>query len=214
MPKQGHFAKSTRVKQLNNFKVKKHFPGNTIPDSQLTDFLVARFALTAKKRVPQESQETVQRFLIELADQLLAYHGKLSDLVPALLQDINHRAPWQFYLQLLPEWGLLQDFLKKEVPAVPLRQRCYLTGTLTATEVELVVARLLAEKASAITLLKRPNTPAALRQQTAQMLLTTIYQDGQIDWTKVRALLGPFPFQVDPSLDSGTKEWLTALSQQ
>lgn len=214
MPKQGHFAKSTRVKQLNNFKVKKHFPGNIIPDSQLTDFLVARFALTAKKRVPRNSQETVQRFLIELADQLLAYHGKLSELVPALLQDINHRAPWQFYMQLLPEWDLLQDFLKKEVPAVPLRQRCYVTGTLTREEVSSAVARLLADKASAITFLKQPNAPAALRQQTAKMLLTTVCRDGQIDWDKVRALLAPFPFQVDPSLDAGTKEWLTALSRQ
>lgn len=214
MPKQGHFAKSTRIKQLNNFKVKKHFPGNTIPDSQLTDFLVARFALTAKKRVPRDSQEAVQRFLIELADQLLAYHGKLSDLVPVLLQDINHRAPWQFYMQLLPEWDLLQDFLKKEAPAVPLRQRCYLTGLLTKEEVSLVVAQLLADKASAITFLKQPNAPAALRQQTAKMLLATIYHDSQIDWSKVRALLAPFPFQVDPNLDAGTKEWLTALSRQ
>ncbi|WP_267201879.1 hypothetical protein [Limosilactobacillus kribbianus] len=214
MPKQGHFAKSTRLKQLNNFKVKKHFPGNIIPDTQLTDFLVARFALTAKKRVTREAQETVQRFLIELADQLLNYHGKLGDLVPVLLQDINHRAPWQFYLQLLPEWNLLQSFLEKEVPAVPLRQRCYLTGTLTKEEVSAVVARLLADKASAITFLKQPNAPTILRQQTAKMLLATIYQNGQIDWDKVRALLAPFPFQVDSSLDAETKEWLTTLSRQ
>ncbi|WP_373842049.1 hypothetical protein [Limosilactobacillus sp.] len=214
MPKQGHFAKSTRLKQLNNFKVKRHFPGNTIPNSQLTDFLVVRFALTVKQRIPKSSRETVQRFLIEVADQLLKYQGNLVNLVPALLRDINHRAPWQFYRQLLPEWGKLQKFLKKEVPAVPLKQRCYLTGTITTAALTKIVAQLLAGKASAITFLKQPNAPISLRQQTTKMLLAAVYQEGKIDWVKVRALLAPFPFQIDPQLDAGTKKWLTTLSQQ
>lgn len=63
MPKQGHFAKSSRLKQLNNFKVKRpQVAGNEISGDQLTDFLVVRFALTAKKRVPAVAQETSQRF--------------------------------------------------------------------------------------------------------------------------------------------------------
>ncbi len=70
MPKQGHFAKSMRTKQINDFKVKRNATGATIDDEQLTDFLVVRFALTAKKRVQSEARETAQRFLIEICDSL------------------------------------------------------------------------------------------------------------------------------------------------
>lgn len=214
MPKQGQFAKSSRRQRINNFKMRRHQQGDTIRPDQLTDFLLVRFNLTAKKRVPGEAQETVQRFLIEVSDRLLAANGDLEALIPGLLRDINHRAPWQFYMQLLPEWPLLQAFLKKEVPAVPLAQRCYLANLPTVDELTKTVGQLLAEKIAAITFLKQPNVPAVMREQTAQRLLISIYRDGQIDWAKVRALLAPFPFTVDPSLDGGTQKWLRALSQR
>lgn len=213
MPKQGQFAKSTRLKQLNNFKVRRHQQGQAITTDQLPDFLLVRFNLTAKKRIPHAAQETTQRFLIEILDQLVASQGDLASLVPELLDDINHRAPWQFYMQLLPQWNLLQDFLKKELPAVPLAKRCYVTTTVTAIDLTKTVAQLLAKKAAAITFLKQPNVPAAMRQQTAQLLYGSIYHDGTIDWDRVRALLSPFPFTIDPQLDEGTRQWLQALSQ-
>ncbi len=213
MPKQGQFAKSARLKQLNNFKVRRHQQGQITTD-QLPDFLLVRFNLTAKKRVPQAAQETVQRFLIEVLDQLVEAGGDLATLVPELLADINHRAPWQFYMQLLPQWDLLQDFLKRELPAVPLATRCYVTSTVDTADLVQEGARLLAKKAAAITFLKRPNVPAAMQQQTAQLLYKSIYHDGVIDWAKVRALLAPFPFTIDPQLDEGTRQWLQELSQQ
>lgn len=213
MPKQGQFAKSARLKQLNNFKVRSHQQGQTITAEQLPDFLLVRFNLTAKKRIPHIAQETAQRFLIEVLDQLVKAKGDLASLIPELLTDINHRAPWQFYMQLLPQWDLLQDFLKKELPAAPLEKRCYVTTTVTSADLIKMVAQLLAKKAAAITFLKRPNVPAAMQQQTAQLLYGSIYHDGAIDWTKVRALLSPFPFTIDPQLDEGTRQWLQALSQ-
>lgn len=212
MPKQGQFAKSARLKRVNNFKVRRHQQGQTIEDDQLTDFLLVRFNLTAKKRVPRAAQETVQRFLIEVSDQLIAANGDLATLVSDLLDDVNHRAPWQFYRQLLPQWTLLQDFLKKELPAVPLASRRYVTTTVTTADLTELVARLLAKKAAAITFLKRPNVSAAMQAQMAQLLVASIYSSGMVDWDKVRALLAPFPFKVDDDLDAGTKEWLRQLA--
>lgn len=212
MPKQGHFAKSTRHQQLNNFKVKRQDTTGTIRVADFTDYLLVRFALTAKKRVPQSAQETVQRFLIEIADNLLANQGNLATVVPQLLRDINHRAPWQFYMQVLPQWELIQNFLKKEVPAVPLKQRYYITQEISTAALTKLVGQLMAQKAAAITLLKTPQTGSALRRQTAQLLLPTLYHDHQIDWAKVRALFNPFPFQVDEHLDTASQAWLTELS--
>lgn len=212
MPKQGQFAKSARLKQLNNFKVRRHQQGQITTD-QLPDFLLVRFNLTAKKRLPNTAQETAQRFLIEVLDQLVEFDGDLAKLVPELLADINHRAPWQFYMQLLPQWNLLQDFLKKELPAVPLATRRYVTTTVDTVDLVQETARLLAKKAAAITFLKRPNVPVAMQQQTAQLLYKSIYHDGAIDWEKVRALLTPFPFTIDSRLDEGTRQWLQELCQ-
>lgn len=212
MPKQGQFAKSSRIKQLNNFKVKRHGQGNTISTDQFTDYLLVRFALTSKKKIAKGSQETVQRFLIEVCDQLLKNNGDLS-FIPSLLADINHRAPWQFYMKILPEWPRLQSFLQREVPAVPLAKRCYLKGQLSEGELTKSVAQLLATKAAAITFLKQPNAPTSLKEQTVELLLPSIYQHGQIEWSKVRTLLAPFPYQVSADLDKGTREWLLKLSQ-
>lgn len=214
MPKQGHFAKSSRLKHLNQFKVKQQNKVAQINKQDFTDYLLVRFALTAKKRVPQTSQETVQRFLIEISDHLLESHGDLATLLPALLQELNHRAPWQFYMEIIPEWDLVQDFLKKEVPAVPISPRCYITTTISQATITKQVGKLLANKAATITLLKHSGSNKQLQQQTAHLLLPAIMPEGKIDWAKVRMLLSPFPFQVDTSLDKGSQEWLTELSRR
>lgn len=213
MPKQGHFAKSSRVKQLNNFKVKRQQQGQIIANDQLTDFLVVRYALTFKKRVPVAAQETIQRLLIEISDQLVKDNGDLPKIVLPLLQKLNSRVPWQFLKQVVEEWADLQKFLQKEVPAVPLRERLRITQTLTVKTVKDETAKLLATKAAAITFLKQPQLAATMTEQTARLLLPTIYHDNKIDWSKVQALLQPFPFNIDESLDDGTKKWLVALSK-
>ena len=214
MPKQGQFAKSTRTKQLNSFNVKRRGGGNTIPTDQLTDFLVVRFALTAKKRVAPTAQETVQRFLIELADRLVEANGNLVQLVPPLLAKLNSQVPWQFYAQVTANWDLLQRFLVKELPAVPLAQRLRVTAQLSTGQLNQLVAEQLAQKGAAATLLGRGPLPPAQTQLVAKQLLAALYRDGQIDWQQVRALLAPLPYQPAPELDLPTRQWLTALAQQ
>lgn len=214
MPKQGQFAKSTRTKQLNSFKVKRRGGGNTIPTDQLTDFLVVRFALTAKKRVTPAAQETVQRFLIELADRLVEANGDLVQLVPPLLTKLNSQVPWQFYAQVTANWDLLQRFLVKELPAVPLDQRLRVTAQLSTGQLNQLVAEQLAQKGAAATLLGRGQLPPAQTQLVAKQLLAALYRDGQVDWQQVRALLAPLPYQPAPDLGLPTRQWLTALAQQ
>ncbi len=215
MPKQGHFAKSSRLKQLNNFKVKRpQVAGNEISGDQLTDFLVVRFALTAKKRVPAVAQETSQRFLIEVSDQLTNHQGNLSLIVPAVIRKFNPQVPWQFFQQLLANWALLQRFLVKELPAVPLNPRLRITEQVAVDELAQLVAHQLAIKGAATTLLNRPQVTPALKQRTTQLLLATLYQGGQVNWTQVRALLAPLPYQPPVELDASTREWLLDLSRQ
>lgn len=215
MPKQGHFAKSSRLKQLNNFKVKRpQVAGNEISGDQLTDFLVVRFALTAKKRVPAVAQETSQRFLIEVSDQLTNHQGNLSLIVPAVIRKLNPQVPWQFFQQLLANWALLQRFLVKELPAVPLNPRLRITEQVAVDELAQLVAHQLAIKGAATTLLNRPQVTLALKQRTTQLLLATLYQGGQVNWTQVRALLAPLPYQPPVELDASTREWLLDLSRQ
>ena len=214
MPKQGQFAKSTRTKQLNSFNVKRRGGGNTIPTDQLTDFLVVRFALTAKKRVAPTAQETVQRFLIELADRLVEDNGNLVQLVPPLLAKLNSQVPWQFYAQVTANWDLLQRFLVKELPAVPLAQRLRVTTQLSTGQLNQLVAEQLAQKGAAATLLGRGPLPPAQTQLVAKQLLAALYRDGQVDWQQVRALLAPLPYQPAADLDLPTRQWLTALAQQ
>lgn len=215
MPKQGHFAKSSRLKQLNNFKVKRpQVAGNEISGDQLTDFLVVRFALTAKKRVPAVAQETSQRFLIEVSDQLTNHQGNLSLIVPAVIRKLNPQVPWQFFQQLLANWALLQRFLVKELPAVPLNPRLRITEQVAVDELAQLVAHQLAIKGAATTLLNRPQVTPALKQRTTQLLLATLYQGGQVNWTQVRALLAPLPYQPPVKLDASTREWLLDLSRQ
>ena len=214
MPKQGHFAKSTRVKQLNNFKDKRHASGATIADDQLTDFLVVRFALTAKKRVPKVAQESTQRFLIEIGGALIGENGDLSKIVPARLKKVNAQVPWQFFKQIVDNWALLQKFLVKEVPAVPLTKQLLVKNQLTTAELGRAVAQLLAQKVAAISLVNQHQSAGAKQKQLAQMLMTTICPAGHLDWAKVKALLGPLPYTPDPALDQPTREWLNQLSQQ
>ena len=214
MPKQGHFAKSMRTKQLNDFKVKRNATGATIDDEQLTDFLVVRFALTAKKRVQSGARETAQRFLIEICDSLQENDGDLQAIIPNLLSSLNARVPWQFYPEILGEWDLLQKFLQKELPAVPLEKRLRIKHPVTTQEMETLIAKLLARKITTITFINQPGVDPHKKDQMVTMMLTTIYHDQTIEWDKVRLLLAPFKFEIALELDEETKDWLKKLAEK
>lgn len=214
MPKQGQFAKATRLKQLNNFKTKRHQgKGNIINANQFTDYLVVRFALTAKKRVSKPAQETTQRLLIEIADRLVGMHGDLAKLIPEIINRLNSQVPWQFFKQVTDNWELLQNFLVKEVPAVPLADRVRISNQVALNDLNRLVATALAEKGAATTLLNQAKSNPTKQRQTTKLLLLAIYRERQVDWSKVAALLSPLPYQPDPSLDRATRDWLIALSK-
>ncbi len=214
MPKQGHFAKSMRTKQINDFKVKRNATGATIDDERLTDFLVVRFALTAKKRVQSGARETAQRFLIEICDSLQENDGDLQAIIPNLLSSLNARVPWQFYPEILGEWDLLQKFLQKELPAVPLEKRLRIKHPVTTQEMETLIAKLLARKITTITFINQPGVDPHKKDQMVTMMLTTIYHDQTIEWDKVRLLLAPFKFEIALELDEETKDWLKKLAEK
>lgn len=70
MPKQGQFARQSRQSKLKATKQKLRRQKQTITDQQMSDFLVVRYALTLRQRTAANSQETLQRFIQEIADHL------------------------------------------------------------------------------------------------------------------------------------------------
>ncbi|MFR0771654.1 MAG: hypothetical protein ACLSH6_06790 [Limosilactobacillus pontis] len=99
------------------------------------------------------------------------------------MADINHRAPWQFYMQLLPQWTLLQDFLKGAASG-PTGDTLLCDHNDDDSRADPAGGKLLAEKAAAITFLKQPDIPATMRKRTSQLLVASIYAGGVIDWDR------------------------------
>jgi hypothetical protein len=211
MPKQGRFAASKRVKQLNNFHQKhQQHESRAIDNDQFTDFLLVRFALTTKKKLPVDSRESLQRFLQELTPQLVANHGQVEESIRPLLVKLRTRVPWQFFCQVSDQWETFQHFLKREVPAVPLNQRLPITNLLTAQEFNSLLADSLAEQVVAFTTLQT-KLPATMKRAMVEQMRTSIFDGKTIDWEKVRTLFAPVKFDVDSAPDEKTRQWLLDL---
>ena len=213
MPKQGQFAKSSRLKQLNQFKVKQHSQQNVIDDEQFVDYVILRFNLTSKKRLEKNIQESNQRFLIEILDACQEQNLDLIATIPELLQKLNSRVPWQFYRQIIAGWEVLQQFIRRELPGVPLKKQILVSGTLTKEDLTKMVAEELATKATAMTFLNHP-VSKQIQEVTKSRLLQAVYQGNKINWQQIETLFKPFPLTIDPQLDQGTKEWLMALEKE
>lgn len=213
MPKQGQFAKSSRLKQLNQFKVKQHSQQNVIDDEQFVDYVVLRFNLTSKKRLEKNIQESNQRFLIEILGACQEQNLDLTATIPELLQKLNSRVPWQFYRQIIAGWEVLQQFIRRELPGVPLKKQILVSGTLTKEDLTKMVAEELATKATAMTFLNHP-VSKQIQEVTKSRLLQAVYQGNKINWQQIETLFKPFPLTIDPQLDQGTKEWLMALEKE
>lgn len=212
MPKQGQFAKSSRLKQLNQFKVKQHSQQNVIDDEQFVDYVILRFNLTSKKRLEKNIQESNQRFLIEILGACQEQNLDLTATIPELLQKLNSRVPWQFYRQIIAGWEVLQQFIRRELPGVPLKKQILVSGTLTKEDLTKKVAEELATKATAMTFLNHP-VSKQIQEVTKSRLLQAVYQENKINWQQIETLFKPFPLTIDPQLDQGTKEWLMALEK-
>lgn len=213
MPKQGHFAVSRRRQKIRQFKVKRHDKGKTIDPAKLTDFLLVRFALTGKRRVPASHQESAQRFLQELIPAIRDHHGDVTRAVSQLLPNIRTRVPWQFFRQVCDEWPLLSHFLRRELPAVPLEKRLAVQNMPDAAAFNQMVGKALAEQTSALTMLNS-KLPAVMRKQIAKSVEDSVIHDGQIDWRRVGQLFAPMPFDTSTAPDETTRQWLEKLKRE
>lgn len=209
MPKQGQFARVARASHHRTLKGRVHRQQRTIADGQGPDFLVARFALTAKRHLPQELQESAQRCLQELAQPLLAT-GDGQAALTALLQTAQGRVPWQFWAQVSLAWPVLAAFLRREVPVVPLKQRVGLAKLPSAAEVDQLIAAQLSRQAAALTLLQAQQTEQT--EALARQLQQQFWRAEHLNWAAVQALLGPFPFVAAPAADAGTAAWLRQVA--
>lgn len=213
MPKQGQFARSSQTKTSKRRYQVKHGATNDrqIDPAQAGDFLLVRFALTTKKRLPQATRETTQRFLQELTPSLLA-DGQADQAVAQALAHALSRVPWQYFYQVSQNWPELRRFLSREVPAIPLAQSVLVKDLPTEAELNAMIAERLATQIAALTMLQaNPAASQALAKQLQGQLLPS--PDAPIAWSTVAQLLAPFPFQVSAELDEGTAEWLTVLSR-
>ena len=107
---------------------------------------------------------------------------------------------------------MLQKFLQKEVPAVPLSQRILIRQVLSQTELERMLGQALTQKTAAAMLLRQGQAEAARINQLSGLLMADLYQETHLNWQKVRQLLTPFAFQIDDELDETTKLWLQDLA--
>lgn len=176
------------------------------------DYVVLRFNLTSKKRLEKNIQESNQRFLIEILDACQEQNLDLIATIPELLQKLNSRVPWQFYRQIIAGWEVLQQFIRRELPGVPLKKQILVSGTLTKEDLTKKVAEELATKATAMTFLNHP-VSKQIQEVTKSRLLQAVYQENKINWQQIATLFKPFPLTIDPQLDQGTKEWLMALEK-
>lgn len=70
MPKQGKVAKASRQVRIKNGGGKVKRQGRLIDPDQLEDFLLVRYALTARRHINPSERESCQRFLQEVASRL------------------------------------------------------------------------------------------------------------------------------------------------
>lgn len=211
--KQGQFAKSQQQKVIKRRRSKINGSGSqrTIADSLATDFIVTRFLLTSGRALSSADRESSQRFLQELMPRLVANNFDLQSGVIETLEYVNSRVPWQFYYQLSTNFAVIDHFLSRELPVLPLAHLVIIKHPVTERWFNQEIARVLARQIAAITLIKQ-TANQQVRQALAIKIQSTIYLAQQIKWSAVKALLQAFPFQIPETVDEGTKRWLTTIS--
>lgn len=212
MPKQGQFAASRRRKKIKQFKVKRHDSGQMIDPEQLVDFVLVRFALTTKRRIAKDHQESEQRFLQELVPAIREQQGDVRKAISKLLPQIRTRVPWQFFRQVASDWPLVAHFIKRELPAIPVKDRFVVFNLPDEGQFNQLVGNALAEQAAALTMLNI-KLPAVMRQQIARSIKDSVVGNGQVDWRRVAQLFKPIPFDSSSAPDMATRQWLDDLQK-
>lgn len=213
MPKVGHFAQSSRIRQLKDGRVRLHRFGNHILMAQFDDFVLTRFWLTTKRQLPAATQESNLRWLVELLPALRQNKGDLHQSVYQALPPIASRAPWQFYQQVVAGWPKVQQFLLRELKAVPVDHRLRAYHQLPVNQLSALVSQILANQLANLMSLSVPAKLRPNHQTLVQQLQAGILTGGQIQWDAVRSLMAPYPFSFDgQDLDQATVNWLKSLA--
>lgn len=213
MVKQGRFAKSSKLRQIKEIqKARRQKAERTINDKQFSQFVFVRYGLTMKTQMVGTDKETMQRFLIEwVAHAPAAGVWSVKQLATATLKAINVRAPYQFYRAVVRNWSKFQRFLKREIPAVPLKNRLILADFLTTEAFEQLVARQLAANVLMATLGNNPQLMQQVNLKQVGELAQNLMVGERIDWQKVRVAFQPLPFDIDTAPDTPTRNWLGHL---
>lgn len=215
MVKQGRFAKSSKLRQIKEIqRAHRKQADRVISETQFNDFLLVRYGLVLKAKMVRTDKETIQRFLIEWVDNAPKdANWSIKNLTTDTLKKINGRVPYQFYRALVRNWSKFQHFLKREVPAVPLKNRILITDQLTADEFEQIVARQLAANTLLLTLGGNPQLMSQINLTQVTSLADNFMGDSGIDWDKVQTAFKPLPFDVSTAPDTPTKNWLIQLME-
>ncbi|KRL92634.1 hypothetical protein [Limosilactobacillus equigenerosi] len=209
MPKVGQRGQSSRQVKIKNPKQRIKRQRATIAPGQVRDFLVVRYGLTLKQHIQPVHQPTIQRWVQAVSEQLVNTNGDLLASYQQVINDVYGRVPWQFYWVLSQYWDEVQQFWQREVPAVPLEERLLVHGQAELPKLWATLARRFADTlAVAMTL----NMPTVATHQLSPQLLSSLWQDDQIQWTQVRQLWSPLQgtFTSD---DPVTESWLLQLSE-
>lgn len=215
MVKQGQRAASKRLKQIKQIRRKKAISyDRTIAASQLAEFMLVRYGLTLKKKIPQTQTQTVQRFLQEWLVQAPKsnVNWSIAQVTTAVLKQLNCQVPWQFLAVLAQNWLSIQAFLMKELPAVPLKDRLVVTDELTVNQLTQLLSHQLATNFFLTTLGGNPQLLQQVAANKVMELQASLQLDDHIDWQRVSALFIQ-SFVVNEAADSGTRAWLQQLSQ-
>lgn len=213
MVKQGHYARVSRQKKQRQLKQRHQAHADrTIAVDALAEFLQVRYHLTRGKQQRPVVRKTMQQFTAQWFQQAQATPSPwdVTALTTQTLQQFNRQLPWQGYAIIDAQIVDFQQFLMKEVPAVPVAQPLSLKTTLTASSWQ----RLLTTQLAVNALLGlfgdqlAQVTTAQVDQLRAGLLTTT----GALDWAKAASLLTPVTV-VPEKADAASQTWLAQLNK-
>ena len=197
---------------IKEFRHRQQRSSRKISPNMANNFLLVRFNLTSGKKLSAVDRESCQRFLQELMPRLLENNFHMESAVQEVLKYVNSRVPWQFYYQLSSNWAVLDHFMRRELPVIPLEQKIIVKDVIGEQALDKCIVNILARQITTITLMNK-TTDAAVQQALTSKMKATITNDDGINWSTVQALLQPFHFPIDSSLDEGSQKWLKEISQ-
>lgn len=214
MVKQGRFAKSSKLRQIKQIRHHMHHQaGRIISPDQFEEFVLVRYGLTLKKKYYGIAKETMQRFLMEVIHTAgpTINPWPLTTIITETFKNIGVRVPYQFYRVVFENWAPFEQFLKREIPAVPLKARLFLTATVSKEQLSQIIGRQLA----ANTLMTTGNRQIIEQVKPEQLdsLVAQFMIEGVINWQRVAQIFAPIPFDTSTAPDETTKQWLEQLKE-